>query len=51
MFEQLEQFGINDIGTSGVASKLIPQIFRAFVGKAKCPNDSSFKTSDIISVI
>lgn len=46
-----EKFGINASDASGVASKLIPQILGALVGKAKDPNDSSFEISDIIGAI
>lgn len=46
-----EQFGINASDASRVASKLIPQIVEALVGKAKYPNDSSFEISDIIGAI
>jgi hypothetical protein len=46
-----EQFGINASDASGIASKLIPQIVAALVGKAKDPNDSSFEISDIIAAI
>jgi hypothetical protein len=45
-----EKFGINASDASGVASKLIPQIVGALVGKAKDPN-SSFEISDIIGAI
>ncbi|MGA9637460.1 DUF937 domain-containing protein [Flavobacterium sp.] len=46
-----QKFGLSASDATGIASKLIPQIISALIGKAKDPNDSSIQVSDIIDSI
>ncbi len=46
-----EKFGLSSDDASNVAGGLIPKVLGSLIGKAKDPNDSSFKVSDIIRAI
>ncbi|GEP51201.1 hypothetical protein FNO01nite_18730 [Flavobacterium noncentrifugens] len=46
-----QKFGLDSSAAAGIAGSLIPKVLGSLIGKAKNPNDSSFKISDLVNAI